>query len=130
MNFSFFGFYQAVNANMLDVMFVIKINKNKIHSLQFQLGRVYTETASFTAYHIQPNSCTVPLGFSDFLGKFVVKYVSTYTGDTLKKRSAKDVTNDANVMFLCAHFFFFPIFFIKAYVVGTHLKCINKSMQF
>ena len=25
---------------------------------------------------------------------------------------------------------FFLIFFIKAYVVGTHLNCINKSMQF
>ena len=26
--------------------------------------------------------------------------------------------------------FFFLIFFIKAYVVGTHLNCIDKSMQF
>ena len=25
---------------------------------------------------------------------------------------------------------FFLIFFIKAYVVGTHLNCIDKSMQF
>ena len=25
---------------------------------------------------------------------------------------------------------FFLTFFIKAYVVGTHLNCINKSMQF
>ena len=26
--------------------------------------------------------------------------------------------------------FFFRIFFIKAYVVGTHLNCIDKLMQF
>ena len=26
--------------------------------------------------------------------------------------------------------FFFLILFIKAYVVGTHLNCIDKSMQF
>ena len=25
---------------------------------------------------------------------------------------------------------FFLIFFIKAYVVGTHLNCIDKSLQF
>ena len=25
---------------------------------------------------------------------------------------------------------FFPIFFIKAYIVATHLNCINKLMQF
>ena len=25
-------------------------------------------------------------------------------------------------------FFFFQIFFIKAYVVGTHLNCLNKSL--
>ena len=30
----------------------------------------------------------------------------------------------------CFCFFFFLIFFIKAYVVGTHLNCIDKSMQF
>ena len=32
-------------------------------------------------------------------------------------------------MFL-SWFFFFLIFFINAYVVGTHLNCIDKSMQF
>ena len=57
----------------------------------------------------------------------MVKYISTYTKDTLKHRSAKDLSNDAYVMFLC---FLFLIFFIKAYVVGTHLNCIDKSMQF
>ena len=55
------------------------------------------------------------------------KYVSTYTEGT----SAKDISNDAYAMFSGVYVCVFPIFFIiKAYVVGTHLNCINKSMQF
>ena len=50
-----------------------------------------------------------------------------YTKGTRKQRIAKDLSNDAYVMFLC---FLFLIFFIKAYVVDTHLNCIDKSMQF
>ena len=45
----------------------------------------------------------------------------------LKQRSAKDSSNDAYVIALC---FLFLISFIIAYVVGTHLNCIDKSMQF
>ena len=60
----------------------------------------------------------------------MVKYVSTY-----KKQSAKDLFNDADAMFLCVYvcfifFLFFLIFFIEKYVVGTHLNCMGKSMQF
>ena len=44
-----------------------------------------------------------------------------------KKRSAKDPSNDDYVMFLC---FCSLNSFIKAFVVGTHLNCIDKSMQF
>ena len=58
----------------------------------------------------------------------MVKYVSTYSKGTLKQRSVKDLSNDACAMLLC--FLFFLIFFRKTYVVGTHLNCINKSMQF
>ena len=47
----------------------------------------------------------------------------------LKKSSTKDLSNDAYPMFFVL-LFFFLIFFIKTYVVGTHLNCINKSMQF
>ena len=43
-----------------------------------------------------------------------------------RKRSAKGSSNDACMMFLCCFFADF-FFFIKAYVVGTHLNCINKS---
>ena len=61
------------------------------------------------------------LGFSKLLGK-LVKYVSTYTKGTLKKDQRKTC-----LMILMG---FFLIFFIKAYVVGTHLNCMDKSMQF
>ena len=37
--------------------------------------------------------------------------------------SAKDLFDDVYANF-------FLIFFIKAYVVGSHLNCIDKSMQF
>ena len=69
------------------------------------------------------------LGFSNKLGKLVVKYVPTYTKGTLRKKSA--LPNDAYGMFLWAFFlliFFF--FFIEAYVVGTQLNSIDVSMQF
>ena len=56
----------------------------------------------------------------------MLKYVSTYIKGKLKQKPAKDLSNDAYVMFLC---FLFLIFFIKAYVVGTHLNCY-KSKQF
>ena len=56
----------------------------------------------------------------------MVKYVPTYTKGTLKKKTAKDLSNAAYAMFLYVVFFFL-IFFIKAYVVGTHLKCIEKD---
>ena len=57
----------------------------------------------------------------------MVKYVSTYAKGPLKQRSAKDLSNNAYAIFLC---FLFLIFFIKAYVMGTHLNCIKKLMQF
>ena len=40
----------------------------------------------------------------------------------LKKKTVKDLSNNAYAMFL---YVLFPIFFIKAYVVGTHLNCID-----
>ena len=81
------------------------------------------------AYRIQPNYRTVRLGFSEMLGKLVVKYIPTYTKGTLKKKKKK------NAMFLYVCIFFFFFFFVfdfpcKAYVVGTHLNCIDKLMQF
>ena len=52
------------------------------------------------------------------------------------KRTAKDLSSDANVLlfFFCFVFFFvfcfLLSFFLKLYVVGTHLNCIDKSLQF
>ena len=45
---------------------------------------------------------------------------------TLKKRSAKDLSNDAYAMFFVR---FVLIFFIKAYVVGTHYNLIVDAFQ-
>ena len=55
----------------------------------------------------------------------MIKYVFTYNKGTLKQRSAKDLSNEAYVMFLCC---LFLNFFIKTYVVGTHSNCIDKLM--
>ena len=53
----------------------------------------------------------------------MVIYVSTYYGHTIKKDKKKTY-----LMMIMR--FFFLIFFIDAYVVDTHLNCIDKSMQF
>ena len=53
-------------------------------------------------YHIRPNYRTYPY-------KRTVKQF-------------RNIQNTASVLFV--------YFFIKTYVVGTHLNCINKSMQF
>ena len=52
----------------------------------------------------------------------VVKYVSTCSGYTIKKSQKRPC------LMIIMHFFL--ILFIKAYVVGTHLNCIDLSMQF
>ena len=94
----------------------------------------------YLTYHIRPNYCTVCLGFSKLLENFVVKYVSTYTRDTLiKKRSV--LSNDAYVMFLC--FFFSDFLYISiccgysfelhrqvdAIQMGTHNVCFYKVVD-
>ena len=84
------------------------------------IGRVFLSSDEFINYRIRPNYRTVRLGFSKLLGTLiVVKY--TIKG-TFKKKSEKDVFDDyANVCLIVLK---------KAYVVGTHLNCIDKSMQF
>ena len=76
-------------------------------------------------YCIRPNYRTGRLGISEILVKLVVKYVSTctYQGYTLKQ-------DQKGLIWWCSCDFCFNIFLIKAYVVGTHLNCIDKSMQF
>ena len=80
-------------------------------------------------YSIWLNNRTVRLGFSKILRKLEVKYVPTHTNwYTLKTKISEGLIKwclwDVFV------FFFLLIFFIKAYVLGTHLNCIDKSMQF
>ena len=58
----------------------------------------------------------------------MVKYVSTCTKGTLINRSEKTYLTML-IRCFCV-FLFFLIFFMKAYAVGTHLNCIDKSMQF
>ena len=75
-------------------------------------------------YHIQPNYRTVRLGISKLLGTLICGKICIYLPRIhYKKRSEKDVFDDDYAGF----FVFFLIFFITAYVVGTHLNCIDKS---
>ena len=83
-------------------------------------------------YRIRPNCRTVHLGFS-YYWENTVKYVSTYTKGTFKKkkkkRSAKDFPNNALicnvVMFLLL--FFSQHFFIKTYAVIFLQFCLYGS---
>ena len=81
-----------------------------------------------TEYRIQPNYCTVLVGFSKILGKLVVKYEPTYIKGTLKKKDSKRLVKWC----LCNVYvvFFFSDFLYKSICSGTRLNCINLSMQF
>ena len=60
------------------------------------------------------------LGFSNTLGKLVVKY--PLNKGTLKERST---VNFMMSVFNNAYAILFSVFFIEAYVVGTHLNCLD-----
>ena len=74
-------------------------------------------------YRILPNYRTVRLGFSEFLGTLICGNTCIY----LLRIHYKKIRKKTYMMMMIMRFF---IFFIKAYVVGTHLNCIDKSMQF
>ena len=82
------------------------------------------QTKIYFYNRIWPNFRTVHLGYSKTLGKLVAKYVLWVH---FKKMISEWLIKwcFCNV-FVC----FFLSFFMKAYVVGTHLNCIDKSMQF
>ena len=74
-------------------------------------------------YRIRPNYRTVRLGFSNLQDTFICGQICIYLLRIhYKKRSEKDLFYDDYAIFLT--------FFTKAYVVGTHLNCIDLSMQF
>ena len=58
----------------------------------------------------------------------MVKYYPPILRVHLKK-IRKDLSNDSYATFFCV-FFFYSDFLYKAYVVGTHLNRIDKSMRF
>ena len=65
------------------------------------------------------------LSFSKLLEK-LVKYPVKYPAD-VKVKSAEDFIGG---LFTDACDFFFSDYIIKAYVVGTHLNCLNLLRQF
>ena len=93
----------------------------KAQSTAFQRQRRDEET-----YRIRPNFCTMCLGFSKILGKIV--YLPILRVHFKKKRSQR--TYQIMLMRCFAGNFFSDFLTIKAYVVRTHLNCINKLMQF
>ena len=75
------------------------------------------------AYRIRPKYRTVRLGFSKLLGTLSGGKICIYLLRIHYKKDQKRT----NFMMIIR---FFLTFFIKAYIVGAHLNCIDKSMQF
>ena len=82
-----------------------------------------TTNTELLTYCIQCNYCTVRLGFSKLLETHICGKICIY----LLRIHYKKYQKRTYLMMIMR---FFLIFFIKAYVVGTHLNCINKLMQF
>ena len=77
----------------------------------------------YMIYRIRPNYCTVHLGFSKLLGTLSCGKICIYLLRIHYKK-------DQEKTYLMMNMQLFLIFFTKAYVVDTHLNCIDKSMQF
>ena len=73
-------------------------------------------------YHIRPNYHTVRLGFSNLQDTLICGKICIYL---LRIHIKKDQKRTYLMMTMR----FFLTFFIKAYVVSTHLNCIDLSMQ-
>ena len=80
---------------------------------------------SRSSYRIRPYYRTVRLGFSNLLGTLICGKICIYLLRIHNKKDQKKYLFDDDYAI-----FFLLIFFIKAYAVGTHLNCIDKSMQF
>ena len=72
-------------------------------------------------YRIWPNYHTVRLGFSQLLGKLVVKYVSIYTKGTLKKDQWRTYLMILLQCFLC--------FFILIFLINHMLRVLYKEVD-
>ena len=74
-------------------------------------------------YRIRPNYRTVRLGFSNLQDTLIRGQICIYLLRIHYKKDQKRT-------YLMMTMRFFLTFFTKAYVVGTHLNCIDLSMQF
>ena len=77
----------------------------------------------YTQYRIRPNYHIVRLGISNLQDTRICGQICIYL---LRIHYKKDQKRTYLMMIMR----FFLTFFTKAYVVGTHLNCIDLSMQF
>ena len=77
----------------------------------------------WSAYCIRPNYRTVRLGFPNLQDTLICGQICIYLLRIHYKKDQKRT-------YLMMTMRFFLTFFTKAYVVGTHLNCIDLSMQF
>ena len=90
-----------------------------------------SRTAQYSKYRIRPNYRTVRSGFSKLQRTLICGKICIYLLRIhYKKRSEKNLFDDDYAIFsdflykgICCGYSF-------VYVVGTHLNCIDKSMQF
>ena len=86
-------------------------------------GKSFPQFLHNSKYRIRPNYRTVRSGFSKLLRTLICGIICIYLLRIHYKKDQKGT-------YLMMTMPFFLIFLIKAYVVGTHLNCIDKSMQF
>ena len=101
-------------------------NKNPVSAWIYRLLKVLVVHSIYCnnpKYRIRPNYCTVHLGFSKLLGTLSGGKICIYLLRIHYKKDQKRT-------YLMIIIRFFLTFFIKAYVVGARLNCIDKSMQF
>ena len=85
--------------------------------------RTYAFLEKLDKYRIGPNYHTVRLGFSNLQDTLICGQICIYLLRIHYKKDQKRT-------YLMMTMRFFLTFFTKAYVVGTHLNCIDLSMQF
>ena len=81
-------------------------------------------------YRIQPNNRTVCLGFQKCWENLWWNMYLPILKVHLKKKKKKLWRTYQIMLMRCFCMLFLSDFYYKAYVVGTHLNCIDKSMQF
>ena len=101
-------------------------NQNPVSAWIYRLLKVLVVHSIYCnnpKYRIQPNYRTVRLGFSKLLGTLSGGKICIYLLRIHYKKDQKRT-------YLMIIIQFFLTSFIKAYVMGARLNCIDKSMQF